>query len=270
MTVLSFPAVFTWQSVFGLTVDGDAAHYVVRSEADGGFYYPVGEPRACRERVRALMDEYEHLKLVYVPGRERAWLEGQGFEVSRDEDTSEYVYSSRALALLDGGAGINYRVKVRNFARDNVWRVDPFRFPEDEALLGQLTDAWEAGLPDAGEGGEPLPPHAHGADRLAVCAAARNAAAIGLSGIRIETKAGEWAFLLGYRSTPQIYDMSIVKYSPGISRNAVPACICEMAKRVCGAFPYVNLEDDMGDAGLRTMKRLYRPLFMLDSYTARR
>ena len=108
----------------------------------------------------------------------------------------------------------------------------------------------------------------HTSDRLAALTAAKDPAALSLSGVYIETDAGDWAFLIGYPSTDQIYDMSLVKYSLNMSRNAVPVCIFEMAKQVCPVYPYINLEDDLGNPGLRRMKQLYHPLFLLDSYTA--
>ena len=302
MTVLSFPAVYTWQSTFGLTVDREDNFYVIRSEADRGYYYPVGEREACRAYVRSLMEDPRtdprsgtasaagsaspalssapgSLKLLYVPEQELEWLEEQGFEISCEQNTSEYVYSSRSLALLDHGSGTNYRVKVKHFSRDNEWQSRTLSFPEDEALLREKTAEWDL----ASGGGSvdfdvqqlcSMAPwdtgsaYLHNSDRLAALTAAKDPAPIGLSGVYIETSTGDWAFLLGYPSTSEIYDMSIVKYSPDISRNAVPACICEMAKRVCSAFPYINLEDDLGNPGLRRMKQLYHPLFLLDSYTA--
>lgn len=268
MTVLSFPAVFTWQSSFGLTVAGDDSFYVVKSEADEGYYYPVGAQDACRSCVLSLLNTSGRLKFLYVPERELEWLESLGFEISCEPDTSEYVYSSRSLALLDNKAGTNYRVKVRHFSRDNHWSSRAFSFPQDEDLLRQRISEWETSLSSPFPSDEGPARHSHSSDRLALLACAEDPAAIGLSGIYIETDTGDWAFLLGYRSTPQIYDMSIVKYSPGISRNAVPVCICETAKLVCSEYPYINLEDDLGDPGLRNMKKLYHPLYLLDSYSA--
>ena len=301
MTVLSFPAVNMWQSAFGLTIDGDEHFYVVKSEADQGYYYPVGEEAACRNYVRCLLDEAASkkkpgdspalLRFVYVPEKELGWLEELGFTISCDPDTSEYVYSSQSLALNDNGSGTNFRVKVRHFSRDTSWRSKTLSFPGDEALLCEKTAEWDlsSGGDKAGNevgsgvgsgvGNEVQQPGSmapwnagsvwlHTSDRLATLAAAKDPAALSLSGVYIETDAGEWAYLLGYPSTDQIYDMSIVKYSRNMPRNAVPVCICEMAKRVCSSYPYINLEDDLGNPGLRRMKQLYHPLFLLDSYTA--
>ena len=289
MTVLSFPAVCMWQSAFGLTIDGDEHFYVVKSEADHGYYYPVGEEAACRNYVRSLLEETasqktpeeasSRLKFVYVPEKELGWLEELGFTVSCDPDTSEYVYSSHSLALEDNGSGTNYRVKVRHFSRDNVWHSKTLAFPGDEALLREKTAEWDrtSGGGTAGFDVQQICSMApwdtgavwqHTSDRLAALAAAKDPAGIGLSGVYIETDTGEWAYLLGYPSNDRIYDMSIIKYSPDLSRNAVPLCICEMAKRVCTDYPYINLEDDLGHPGLRRMKQLYHPLFLLDSYTA--
>ncbi|MDO5702325.1 MAG: phosphatidylglycerol lysyltransferase domain-containing protein [Lachnospiraceae bacterium] len=258
MTVISFSAVYIWRSIFGLTVDGDERFYVIKSISDEGYYYPVGRKDACRDWVRSMLSDGQPLKFVYVPKGELEWLESIGFETSYEPDTSEYVYSSRSMALLDNGAGSNYRSKIHNFSRDNEWSVEAFDFPADEEFLRRMIRSW------ADEPSSRRVP-----DRQAVLACAENPARAGLSGIHIETDTGEWAFLLGYPSTKEIYDMTIVKYSPWISRNVVPVCFCELSKLVCNDFPYINLEDDMGVSGLRTMKSLYHPLFLLDSYTAR-
>ena len=265
MTVVSFPAVYSWQSTFGLTIDGDSRFYVVRSEADNGYYYPVGDTGVCRAYIRSLLQSAGSLhagaspllKLVYVPEQELEWLESLGFDIICDPNTSEYIYSSRSLALLDNKASRNYKEKIRHFSRDNEWSVRPLVFPQDEAFLYAKAEAAAlAGAKNAQE------------DFRAVLCASKNPGAIGMSGIYVETATHEWAFLLGYPSTDRIYDLSFVKYSPGISRNVVPVCFSEMAKLVCGTWPLINLEDDMGVEGLRNMKTLYHPLCLLDSYTA--
>lgn len=257
MTVTSFPAIYSWQSTFGLTIDGDDRFYIVHSDSDHGYYYPVGDRDACRACVLSLMRHTDRLKFVYVPESELEWLESLGYEITCEPATSEYVYSSRSLALLDNGSGTNYRVKIRHFSRDTEWNVRPLSFPADTALLLEKSSSWNQ---DSSPG--------YHTDRLALLSAAKDPAASGFSGIYIETSRKEWAFLLGYRSTEQIFDQSFVKYSPGISHNVVPVCICEMAKLVCEEYPYINLEDDLGIPGLRNMKMLYHPLFLLDSYSA--
>ncbi len=284
MTVVSFPAVYTWQSTFGLTIDGDSRFYVVRSEEDKGYYYPVGDSDVCRAYVLSLLKSFRrqncfsgqykvpgiyadhslrtgtsfnNLKLVYVPKQELGWLKELGFTIKYEPDTSEYIYSSRSLAFLDSGSGTNYRVKIRHFSRDNIWQSKPLVFPGSEALLKEKTAALES-----------IISHSSGEDILALLCASENPAEIGLSGVYIETSTHDWAFLLGYPSNRRIYDMSFVKYSPGISRNAVPVCISETAKLVYQTWPLINLEDDLGVEGIRKMKRLYHPLCQLDSYTA--
>lgn len=259
MTVLSFPAAFSWMTTFGLTIDGDEQYYVIRSEADNAFYYPVGEQSACRNCVRRLLSGSGCLKFIYVPEQELTWLEELGFEIRCEPDTSEYVYSSASLALLDRKSGKNYREKVRHFSRDYQWTVQPLLFPRDEQLLKELTDEWERTYL--------LTPTE---DRLVLYSCAEYPLQLDLSGIYIKTQDGEWAFLLGYPSTPEIFDFTIIKYSPDLSRNVVPACLCEAAKRLCDTYPYINLEDDLGVPGLRTMKKLYRPVFLLNSYSALR
>ena len=263
LTVLSFPAVFTWKDSFGLSVSGDEHFYVIRCDVEDSYYYPVGEQDACRNCVYAMMKEaseagcLNHLKFLYIPERELGWMEDLGFRISCEPNTSEYIYSSASLALLDNNAGTNFRVKIRHFSRDNSWHARPLSFPEDNELLRRRVLEWDNTAPFVPDG-----------EHLAVQAASQAPVQIGLSGVYLETGRGEWAFLLGYQSTPRIYDMSFVKYSPDLSRNVVPVCISEMAKLVSGTFPYINLEDDLGIPGLRNMKKLYHPLFLLGSYSA--
>ena len=256
LTVLSFPAVYTWQSSFGLTIDGDEDYYIIRSEADQGYYYPVGSQEAVRGCISELLQKQGSLKLIYVPESELKWLEELGAKTRREPDSSEYVYRSSSLALNDRDSGKNYREKVRHFSRDNKWKIRSFHFPEDNEFLKQI-----AAAPDREKRGSY-------SNLQAMRRAAEHPLELDLSGVYIETVLGEWAFLLGYPSTSQIYDLTFLSYSISISRNVVPACICELAKRVCDRFPLINMEDDMGIEGLRTMKKLYHPVFMLDSYTA--
>ena len=41
-----------------------------------------------------------------------------------------------------------------------------------------------------------------------------------------------------------------------------------MASRLQGHYQYINLEEDMGIKGLRRMKQLYLPVFILEAYNA--
>lgn len=256
MSVLSFQAIYSWQKMFGLQICGDGEFFVIHSESDHGYYYPCGSRDRCRQFVREEMRAGKFLKFVYVPESEIEFLREMGFTVTLDRDTSEYVYDVRKMALQEPGASRNYRRKCHTVQTGYVFHVYPITGQELAKLHGYVSE-WESMEIDSAQDDI-------GAVRMAVDAFVP----LSLSGIRLETQEGGWAFMIGYQSTPDIYDMSMVKYSDKLPPDVVPYLISELAKQVSGKCRYINLEDDMGIPGLRTMKTLYSPEFMLDSYTA--
>lgn len=256
MSVLSFQAIYSWQKMFGLRIYGDGEFYVIHSEADQGFYYPCGNRERCRRFVREEMRAGQSLKFVYVPEAEIPFLRDLGFAVTEDRNTSEYVYDTRKMALLSPGASRNYRRKCRNIMNNYVFCVHRITGQEIHKLHAYVSE-WEHMEIDGAQDDI-------GAVRMAVDAFVP----LSMSGIRMETKDGGWAFMIGYQSTQDIYDMAMVKYSDRLPPDVVPYLISELAKQVSGKCRYINLEDDMGVPGLRTMKNLYSPEFMLESFTA--
>ncbi len=256
MSVLSFQGIYTWQNMFGLKICGDGEFFVLHSDADQAYYYPCGSRKRCRQFVKEELQAGRRLKFVYVPEQEREFLEKLGFIVMLDRDTSEYVYDTRMMALLDPGASRNYRRKCRNFSKNNVFRTRCIT-GQELTLLHDHVSEWERMEIDGSQD-----------DIGAVRAALDSFIALSMSGVCLEAETGGWAFMIGYQSTPDIYDMAMVKYSDKLSPDVVPYLISEIARLVSGSCRYINLEDDMGIAGLRTMKTLYKPQFMLDSYTA--
>ena len=89
----------------------------------------------------------------------------------------------------------------------------------------------------------------------------------GMTGIEIRCQ-NEQAFLFGYENTPDTFTMAATDYTKGFGSSAVAACIYEMASRLQGHYQYINLEEDMGIKGLRRMKQLYLPVFILEAYNA--
>ena len=89
----------------------------------------------------------------------------------------------------------------------------------------------------------------------------------GMTGIEIRCQ-NERAFLFGYENTPDTFTMAATDYTKGFGSSAVAACIYEMASRLQGHYQYINLEEDMGIKGLRRMKQLYLPVFILEAYNA--
>lgn len=88
-----------------------------------------------------------------------------------------------------------------------------------------------------------------------------------MTGIEIRCQ-NERAFLFGYENTPDTFTMAATDYTKGFGSSAVAACIYEMASRLQGHYQYINLEEDMGIKGLRRMKQLYLPVFILEAYNA--
>lgn len=88
-----------------------------------------------------------------------------------------------------------------------------------------------------------------------------------MSGIEIRDK-DESAYIFGYEDTKDIFTLTGIDYTERFGADAVSVCIHEMAKLLYGKYRYIDLEEDMGIEGLRRMKMLYKPVFMLEAFYA--
>ncbi len=247
-SALSFQSLFTWQKDYGLTIAGDEDFFVVKSISDGGYYAPCGNEEKGAAFLREAFRREGSQRVLYLTEEQAVRAEAEGYSRRAAPNLSEYICSTRALALQEGHISATYRQKCRRFAEEFSYTVKKIE-PEDIRDLLDVIDAWERDL----DGSEPLD---LGPARLSL----ENYEALGLTGIRIRTEEGLTAFSFGFRSAPDIYTMSTVKYDRRLSPAVTVVCTREEAERIALPCSFCNLEEDLGLPGLRDAKLQCSPV----------
>ena len=91
---------------------------------------------------------------------------------------------------------------------------------------------------------------------------------MGLQGCLLETDAGQLAFILGYPDTPETFTMTMTKHDSSLPAQVTAVLVYELACQLSGKCRLVNMEEDLGLAGLRQAKQLYSPVKLLYVYEA--
>ena len=254
-TSLTFPSLMTWAATYGLAIGGDADFFVVRSQHDKGYYCPCGDVEKCLAFMEDRARREQPVRFVYVPEALTGQLAAGGWSILYRADLSEYILSTKALALTEGHfISHSYRSKVRHFIRELPYRSREIT-PEDLPALRRIRDLTAA---SAGEGPD--------ADVLSF--EIEHFRALGLRGVLLETEAEPGAFMLGYPQRPGVFTATMVRRTDALPKEALAVCLYELSRMLLPDYPLLNVEEDLGLSGLRTEKTLFSPTDLLKVYEA--
>jgi len=252
-TALSFTSLFSWQKTYGLTISGSRDFFVIRSWHDHAYYSPCGEKDQCLRFIRDTIRKESDARFLYLTREQSAEIQKEGFHVLLRDDLSEYISDVGSLALLEGHHATNsYKMKVRHFQKGVPFSVRPVT-ERDIPLLNAIAENSAAGT--AGDE-DVLETETAYFDHL------------GLTGCLLETQDGRRAFILGYPDTEETFTMTMTRHEEGLPSQITAVLVHELACRLAGQYRLINLEEDLGLAGLRRAKLLYSPVDRLNVYEA--
>lgn len=248
LTALSFQSVYTWKDFLGLSVTGNDKFCSVFSRRDNGYFCPMGDKDACNEFIDSLIEREKNFKIMYL-SQSQAYeykLE-KNAEIHKNPDLSEYIYLSDALALKQG-ASANYKRRLKKFRSMYDYTVSEIKPGDIPQLADKLTEACDE-------------------ESSITANILKTYDKLGFTGV-ILNNGGNYAFVIGYENTEDIFTMSVVHTSEEWQSIAVAVCEYELAGIVRDRYKYIDLEEDLGIAGLRRIKQLTKPVKMLDAFEA--
>lgn len=247
-TALSFESIYTWRNVLGLSAVKRDDFCAVFSKQDNGFFCPMGDISSCEEFTDRLIRQRRSFKIMYLSKEQAQRLKTEkGADVRINRNLSEYIYDTKALAF-ENKPVYHFRRRVRNFQKKFEYSADLITSADLPELYRFVSTSDES-------------------DRDVLKSALDNYNALEMKGIVL--RGGKnLAFLIGYKNTRDMFTMSLVKATPEWLHIADAVCEHELAKRISDEFPYVNMEEDLGIPGLRTVKELTNPIKMLDAWEA--
>ena len=186
------------------------------------------------------------------------------FSVEGSRDLAEYVYSTDDLVNLPGIHFKKIRNVIHKFFREYEGRYEILKIASehiecirnfqgewlDEKLFRENNPLHEVQLANENAG---------------VQCALDNFFELGLDGIVILIDGKIHGYMYGSPLSAEHFDAISGKGEPAIP-NISSVLKREFARLCCSGFKYVNLEEDLGVEGLRNMKTLYMPAYLIENF----
>ncbi|MEG1878239.1 MAG: phosphatidylglycerol lysyltransferase domain-containing protein [Pseudoflavonifractor sp.] len=271
----NFTNLFTWKDAYHHALARMDGFLLVRLCGGLGcsYLYPAGQGD-LRAVILALEAEAQNkgepLRLVCLTGRQIAELEAAfpgEFEFTPDRDGFDYLYEIDHLADLKGKQLHAKRNHVNHFLGSNPGWVYEEVSSENLGDCLRMDEEWyrrnreREGAAQAEDLGN---------EGLALRLAIRHFETLGLEGGLLRVFGEVVAFTMGDLLSSDTFDVHFEKAYSDL-RGAYATINQQFSAWVRQKHPnvrYLNREDDMGVAGLRTAKNSYYPDLMIEKHSA--
>jgi len=254
----TFTNLYAWRDAYGLKVSELDEFLVVSAEYDGarGFFKPAGpgDLAAAFARLAA-----ERVPFIRIPeGINEIARAASGFAVREDRDNADYVYSCPELIGLKGKAFDGKRNLIRKFK--GQFRYEYFLLDQESSTdCLDFQDLWCVTKGCANEKSltrekEAVRTMCHYFSLFGLCG----------GGIRVEGRIS--AICIGQRLNADTMVMHALKALPEMP-GLYQTMHSEFLSREAQDYAFVNMEQDLGLAGLRKAKLSYHPARMVNKYT---
>ena len=185
------------------------------------------------------------------------------FKIVRERRYDDYVYSAEKLSTLSGKALHSKRNHINSFENTyKDWRFEPLK-KDHIPMCIELMDQWREADPEHVEGDV--------FDEYdALLLALEQFKALDMHGGILWAGGEAVAFTLGEWLCNDTFVVHFEKARSDI-RGAYPMINREFVRHIMQIYPeiqYINREDDMGLENLRKAKESYKPVMMVEKYTA--
>jgi len=227
--------------------------------SEAKFFDPIGRGDAKSVIARVLKDLGG--AFVRLPGSTKSLFDGDArFAAEPDPNNADYLYRANDLVSLPGKKYDGKRNLIKKFkaayeyeyiAIDDRVARDCLKFEETWCGIKNCDNV--KGLDN---------------ERRAVREMLENFSEFGLMGGAIRVDGAICAIVVGERLNPNTLVMHILKAEPS-KAGLYQTALNEFLARQGRDFEYVNLEQDLGEEGLRRSKISYHPVGMIEKYTLR-
>lgn len=179
------------------------------------------------------------------------------FNFSKNRDDSEYVYDIKNLSQLSGKKYHSKRNHISKFSKLYDWKYIPY-IKNIECM-----DFFEKWFKIYSQDEEKF----NKQEYLAIKKALKDFRVLELLGGILEVDGKIIACTIGERINKDALLVHFEKALPEY-KGSYSMINNEFCKSECGNFRFVNREEDMGIPGLRKSKLSYKPMLLLNKYTA--
>ena len=269
----SFTGLYMWREL-GKTqwaIDDGVIYLIAEWNGKFAVFQPIGpidKMQSAIAKIIQMFGECGQNEVRFV-GLEKFFVEelakypGADFEISSDRNNSDYVYLAEDLINLSGRKYHGKKNHLNQFRKDyptaEYLPITPEIIPQCREVLEQWYEIHRAENPD-----DVFLRY----EQAAINEIFDNFGEFKLKGGSILLGGKIVAFTFGEQLNSDTAVIHVEKADPEI-RGAYAAINHDFVAQEWSAMTYINREEDMGLEGLRQAKESYRPVKMIDKFSAR-
>lgn len=248
----SSSSIFVWENEWKLSIiQGNDFYSVFRDNCFESYYFfPQGNQIEIISFIKNLLSSNDSLVFKYLNNSDVEFLETNFpgvFEIQRDLDSDEYLYSIDEHLTLIGKKFANCRSKLRNFSKEHELTIKKIDVENDSISLNiiySILDDWAL---------------AH--DRYHLSSykhLVENLNYLNADVYLIYMDGKPYSVQSGYNLGNGIYDLCLAQENQNIPGGGYAAkhLLMETIKE---KYKYINMEEDLGLSGLRIAKSQTAP-----------
>ncbi|MDO5573854.1 MAG: phosphatidylglycerol lysyltransferase domain-containing protein [bacterium] len=244
----TFPCIYCWKQLQNLSIYIEEDWFSVKCDGDE-YYYPCGNPDKTEVFLKTMEYTQKSFRLGYIQKDEAAGLADRHPELdcTEDRDNFDYIVPMKQFAELEGKHYRTIRKEIHQFERSGVLETEEIN-EENVHIVEQIAIEWSreaAGNSDY-------------ADTIAEESAVRHYARLNMTGILAKKDGVYFGFVMGTPIDGHTVDVHFAKCidtSPGADFY----CKQMFCRQFMDRYEFMNMEEDMGNEGIRTRKLLFRP-----------
>lgn len=267
----NFTNIFMWKDPYNMRWCEDDGVLYMLAEWKGEIFslQPFGPQEKMAEALEKILAYFsDHHRPFKIFGMEGFMLPvlssytGTAFAIESNRDEADYVYRAEDLINLSGRRYHAKKNHLNSFHKNYPEAEYRAITPEIVSLCKMNVDVWyrqrASDLPD-----DPF----IALERAATIAVLDNFHDFHLKGGAILVDGRVVAFSFGEQLNQDTAVIHVEKADPSF-RGAYPAINQAFVAQAWSGMAFINREEDMGLAGLRQAKESYKPVKMVEKYTA--
>lgn len=255
----TFTNLYCWRDVYGFSVSNLEGFILLRFAIDDKLWFlpPIGPCGRANLVIEKIIKDTKG-SFMRLPSATAELLEKEkSFHVQFDRDNSDYLYKTERLKLLEGRKYDGKRNLIKKFKAlheyeyvklDSSNASECLNFQERWCVVKNCNKI--EGL---------------NKERQAVGEMINNFGYLNLTGAVIKVKASICAVAIAQRLNATTLVMHVLKADPNM-QGLYQVMLNDFLLNDSGNFEYVNLEQDLGVAGLRQAKLSYQPDEIIKKY----
>ncbi len=257
----TFTNLYAWKEAYRLKASLLDDLIILCSESGPSlrFFNPIGKTDK-KKAIEKILNESGGF-FIRIPEETKDLFGGdERFKIDLDIDNSDYLYRVEDLTSLRGRKYDGKRNLINKFQSDYVYEY----IKVDAANVGEclkFEESWCA-IKDC-DSVEGL-----NNERAAIRKMIENFSDFKVFAGAIKIKNNISAVACAQRLNPDTMVVHVLKADPNVN-GLYQTMLHEFISKEAQSFTYVNLEQDLGQEGLRKSKQSYHPIEMINKYTLR-